>query len=208
MRTPGVILEAVTTSVSRIPASYPIPPFVILHIALASCFRHSISYLMRIDLPPMYHRIVQARTMFFLLFSHWNIVVYCYNLNTKVRYKQCLYESCLVFRACVLAHSRELLLLPRPSAPPTPRNTCVVPQAGFILTLHPHSGPTSADETRTNGVLTISWLLKHLRVCFRSHPPIGTVAARCARSTANRHHCIVAEESCSMILPPGRSARK
>ena len=67
VRTPGVILEAVTTSVSRIPASYPIPPFVILHIALASCFRHSISYLMRIELPPMYHRIVQARTMFFFV---------------------------------------------------------------------------------------------------------------------------------------------
>ena len=76
--TPGVILEAVTTSVfPTCGAIPPTPPFVILHIAL-TCFRHSyLLFKLRIDLPHMYRRIVLRRHRSYYVFFSSHIGIYC-----------------------------------------------------------------------------------------------------------------------------------
>jgi len=137
VRIPGVILEAVTTSLSRPPAPYPPHTFVILHIAL-TCFHQSISYLMRIDLTTCIRKIVQDRHA--LNFIHYYVfhnigITVLYSLlthpphaDTKVRYNKCLYESCLVRRVChwqstnPSARRVAPIAHPKPSAP-TPHPT-------------------------------------------------------------------------------------
>jgi len=77
VRIPGIILEAVTTSVfPTCGAIPPTPPFVILYIAL-TCFRHSYLLFKIAHRPYMYRRIVQdviVPTMFFFLTLEFTVL--------------------------------------------------------------------------------------------------------------------------------------
>ena len=125
VRTPGVILEAVTTSVFPTSGAIPpTPPLVILHIALTMLSSFYLLFIMRIDLTACIAELFQdviAPTMFFFPSFHIGILYCtCSNLthaDTKVRYHNDYTNrvSCLSTRVAPIAH-------PKPSAPhPTKR---------------------------------------------------------------------------------------